>query len=156
MHSYKQSGKKDKAKINEIASFNKEMKQNIEDINKKYQVCNSEFNTKHESLSKEINDTKSLIEEKNKTMSEFVSSMIDTMKNELNNAQENKYQPIEKTITEHKQLLDTISKDNSNFNEEADCFIALICADEPTRETENPTSMAGLCPELNNASEVKI
>ena len=106
-----------KAKINEIASFNKEMKQNIEDINKKYQVCNSEFNTKHESLSKEINDTKSLIEEKNKTMSEFVSSMIDKMKNELNNAQENKYQPIEKTITEHKQLIDTISKDNSNFNE---------------------------------------
>jgi hypothetical protein len=32
-----------------------------------------------------------------------------------------------------------------------DCFIALICAAEPTRDTEMPTLIAGLIPALNNS-----
>ena len=107
-----------KTKMSEIeGGFNKElntMKENIEEINKKYQECHNGINIKYEEISKEMI---SLIEEKNKSMSEFVSLEIDKMKKELNSAQENQYQSIEKTITEHKLLIDEISKDNSQFSE---------------------------------------
>jgi hypothetical protein len=38
----------------------------------------------------------------------------------------------------------------------ATCFIALICADPPTRETELPTLMAGRMPELKRSASRKI
>ena len=45
---------------------------------------------------------------------------------------------------------------SSSFNEPDTCFIALICAVEPTRDTDNPVSTAGLNPELNNSCCKKI
>ena len=38
----------------------------------------------------------------------------------------------------------------------ATCFIALICAAEPTRDTEIPTLIAGRIPALNKSPERKI
>ena len=35
---------------------------------------------------------------------------------------------------------------SSSFSEPATLFIALICADEPTRDTERPTFTAGRMP----------
>ena len=38
----------------------------------------------------------------------------------------------------------------------ATCFIALICAEPPTRDTEMPTLMAGRTPELKRSVSRKI
>lgn len=45
---------------------------------------------------------------------------------------------------------------NSYFKFLETCFIALICAVEPTRDTDKPVSMAGLKPALNNSCCKKI
>ena len=45
---------------------------------------------------------------------------------------------------------------SSSFTFEATCFIALICAAPPTRDTETPAFMAGLNPELNKSVSKNI
>ena len=45
---------------------------------------------------------------------------------------------------------------NSNFKEPETCFMAFICAAEPTRETDKPTLIAGRIPLKNNSVSKKI
>ena len=44
----------------------------------------------------------------------------------------------------------------SSFSRPATCFMALVCAAPPTRETEMPTLMAGRRPALNRSDSRKI